>query len=390
VENAKSIDQNYALLAESTAHILHQLQGSPPASDKKAGKEARWDQGVKFVWKNLADPAASDLTRTTPVSRAWRNTTSWLRVVLANRSEHLSRSAVWKLLHYDHRLKVDDPRMQLEAAEFIAWRGCLSAAILESPIWTKSFLEVATEASRRADLSAATASAKRFEEWIADGRANGLKRQHLLSRIATGWIPDKCGPREEVHTSELDDLEGISQEQLRLAVEYSPSIDSPLAAQDAANSERMAWGSQWAVDTVHDQLDWPEEMEQLPPMSLERFKSTLFSFAAGTGLGWDGVHPRALLRLPDELLRLWMALLLKCERMGVWPQMVGIVVVVLMPKGDTPSALSASSLIFPGFGCEPDGMKPSNGRSSATAPSCMQARAEARPLPRGNRQPEPR
>ena len=59
---------------------------------------------------------------------------------------------------------------------------------------------------------------------------------------------------------------------------------------------------------MHDQLDWPEETEQLPPMSLERFKSTLFSFAAGTGLG------RALLRLPDELLRQWMALLFKCER----------------------------------------------------------------------------
>ena len=131
-------------MAENTAQILQQLQGVSPATEKKAGKETKWDQGVKFVWKNLADPAASDLARTTPVSRAWRNTTAWLRVVLANRTEHLARSAVWKLLHYDHRLKIDDPRMQLEAAEFIAWRGCLSAAILASPIWTKSFLEVAT------------------------------------------------------------------------------------------------------------------------------------------------------------------------------------------------------------------------------------------------------
>ena len=48
-ENAKSIDQNYALLAETTAQILQQLQGVPPATEKKAGKEAKWDQGVKFV-----------------------------------------------------------------------------------------------------------------------------------------------------------------------------------------------------------------------------------------------------------------------------------------------------------------------------------------------------
>ena len=72
----------------------------------------------------------------------------------------------------------------------------------------------------------------------------------------------------------------------------------------------------------------------MPVMSLERFKSSLFSFAAGAGLGWDGVHPRALLRLPNDHLRRWMALMLKCERLGIWPQQVGVVVIVLLPKGD--------------------------------------------------------
>ena len=97
---------------------------------------------------------------------------------------------MWKLLHYDHRLQVEDPRMKVEAAEFIAWRNCLSSIILESPSWTKSFLQVAVESSHRADTSAARAAARRFEDWIADGRANGLKRPHLLSRTAPGWIPD--------------------------------------------------------------------------------------------------------------------------------------------------------------------------------------------------------
>jgi len=129
----KSIDQSYASLANDTAQILQQLQGVAPPTGAKAGKEAKWHHGVSFCWKNLADPPASDLSRTTPVSRAWRNTAAWMRVVLANRTEHLVRSAVWKLLHYDHRLQVDDPRMKVAAAEFIAWRSCLSASILESP-----------------------------------------------------------------------------------------------------------------------------------------------------------------------------------------------------------------------------------------------------------------
>ena len=81
-----------------------------------------------------------------------------------------------------------------------------------------------------------------------------------------------------------------------------------------------------------DDLQWPQDAQQLPPMSLKRFKAAFVSFPAGTGLGWDAVHPRALLRLPDEVLYQWMALLLKCEREGRWPDDVGVVLVVLLPK----------------------------------------------------------
>ena len=155
-----------------------------------------------------------------------------------------------------------------------------------------------------------------------------------MSRTTTGWIPDKVDIQQETTLSELDDLEGLSPEQLQAAIAYSPDVATPLATQNAANSERQAWGTQWAVDSAHDVLVWPETLDPLPPMSLKRFKDTLASFAAGTGLGWDGVHPRALLRLPDDVLLQWMALLLKCERFGIWPRQVGIVVVVLLPKTD--------------------------------------------------------
>ena len=72
----------------------------------------------------------------------------------------------------------------------------------------------------------------------------------------------------------------------------------------------------------------------MPPLSLKAFKEALHSFPIGTGLGWDAVHPRALLRLSDDDLRQWMALLIKCERTGEWPGKVGVVIVVLLPKPD--------------------------------------------------------
>ena len=85
-----------------------------------------------------------------------------------------------------------------------------------------------------------------------------------------------------------------------------------------------------------DILEWPDDIttEQLPPMALKDFKAALFTFANNTGLGWDGTHPRALLRLPADILRQWMALMLKCARIGAWPTSTGIVIVVLLPKAE--------------------------------------------------------
>ena len=121
-------------------------------------KQAKWEDGPSIIWKNVACPTASDRARTTPVSRAWGNTTAWLRIVLADRDAFHVRAAMWKLLHYDHRLQISDPLLQQEAAEFIAWRQCLSADALSLTVWVKSSLEVAAEASNRADDSAAAAA----------------------------------------------------------------------------------------------------------------------------------------------------------------------------------------------------------------------------------------
>ena len=101
-----------------------------------------------------------------------------------------------------------------------------------------------------------------------------------------------------------------------------------------ANVERVKWGEQWAAGSQPDELQWPEDPPRLSPLSLRIFKQVLFTFPAGTGLSWDGVHPRAMLRLDDDTLYLWMAFFEQCERHGCWPKGVGVVVVVLLPKAE--------------------------------------------------------
>ena len=147
-------------------------------------------------------------------------------------------------------------------------------------------------------------------------------------------MADQTDEQVGTNLSELDDLEGISREQLKAALAPSNVAGTPVGAQYAANVEKVKWGIQWDVDAQPDQLEWPEETETLEPISLSQFRQALFTFPAGAGLGWDGIHPRALLRLPDDVLQQWLALFLKCEREGRWPAGFGVVVVVLLPKPD--------------------------------------------------------
>ena len=102
-----------------------------------------------------------------------------------------AEAAKWNLLHYAHDLTVNDPHLQADAAAFRSWTQILTRAALGNPTWTKSFLAVATKEADYADTKASRIATARFTEWLQEGPANGLRRQHLFSRVATGWIPAK-------------------------------------------------------------------------------------------------------------------------------------------------------------------------------------------------------
>ena len=70
------------------------------------------------------------------------------------------------------------------------------------------------------------------------------------------------------------------------------------------------------------------------PVSVPEFRGALMTFPAGSGLGWDGIHPRALDRLDDATIQLLIDLLGICERLGKWPLAIQLVIVVLLPKND--------------------------------------------------------
>jgi hypothetical protein len=127
---------------------------------------------------------------------------------------------------------------------------------------------VAAKEAEAADHHAAKMATEKFTNWINEGPANGLRRQHLFSRCATGWAPSKVGVQPDPELNDHDDLEGVSQEEIIAAINPSTTSPTPLGAQMLANSERKDWCKQWASDAAPDVLHWPDdiELEQLPPL----------------------------------------------------------------------------------------------------------------------------
>ena len=90
----------------------------------------------------------------------------------------------------------------------------------------------------------------------------------------------------------------------------------------------------WNCYAEYPPLNWPS---QLPPppldLTVQRFVGTLFIFPAGTALGWDLIHPRALARLSHGLLRRFVVLLSWCEILECWPETIQLVLIALLQMG---------------------------------------------------------
>jgi len=108
----------------------------------------------------------------------------------------------------------------------------------------EAFLRVAVRSAEHADGRAAAIAAKRFADWLQEGPAQGLKRQHLLSRAAAGWTPSREDAEPETVINEYDEVDGISLQELKRTLQPSCNASTPLASQSSANAERSGWGEQ--------------------------------------------------------------------------------------------------------------------------------------------------
>ena len=165
-----------------------------------------------------------------------------------------------------------------------------------------------------------------------------------MSRVALGWVSSATRPVDQLN--DLDrDVEPFIADAIDAASQSdtsnSPSIVAtsgvpptcPVSLQQSVDDAADGWATAWSADSPLPPCEWPEDMGPLPPMlELAALKESLASFPAHLGLGWDDVHPRALLRLDDNILLALLRLLFLCECTGEWPRFMSLVVVALLPK----------------------------------------------------------
>ena len=76
----------------------------------------------------------------------------------------------------------------------------------------------------------------------------------------------------------------------------------------------------------------PDELQELPGLTVQSFVAAARSFKRRTGIGADAVHPRAFASLSEEGTKAVVHILQLIEQSGVWPQRLSHVYYFLIPK----------------------------------------------------------
>ena len=147
-----------------------------------------------------------------------------------------------------------------------------------------------------------------------------------MSRVTVGWIPTPGYKSEDDHhglssrlqrdgdimTDELPD--NLTWEYYSHSICHDDRVGAPLPAQQVVEDEATSWDGQWGANVSMPPCQWPVDLGELPSqLNLYDLKVALLSFPPGLGLGWDNIHPEALLRLGDNVLQALLRLLFLCE-----------------------------------------------------------------------------
>ena len=254
----------------------------------------------------------------------------WLDELASSVNVVIKLAAKHRLCTYQHPEpnKSKATQEQLEGfKKFLRWRTVvaeLAEALPKHPSWVRALREAAEKNATREEIAAQLMAMKKWELWINEGPAAGLRRQHQFSRTADGWAPTKASSGKISPTDgedELDDMDGLRAADLGALRFEQGSTGTPVTAQQEVDDQAEKWSEQWGCELNIDEPVWPKEMGSgMVELIYDELIRACASFPNHTGLGWDRWHPKVVLRLSKPLVQLLIAILMEAEKKGVWPR----------------------------------------------------------------------
>ncbi len=325
--------------------------------------------GPRFTWKPMAGPVATCHHYTSAASRRWRAIAKWIAYTrdLATAREsgrppaatvvNTARRAERNLTQFLGRggqAEMTNHRTAdgTHSEPVLAMQATAVAALLQTDnaIVLQQLVTYARDAAEREEAKMADARRAGWHEWIRGGAAAGLGRQHRFAKRLGGWVPSAVADAPAPTTSTFDtthhpDLT-VLQAEAQTDVEHADSLTNmllqqpsgmaPLNRQQVVDHQASWWADFWGVGHDLPKPEWPRHTgsRALPRPSRQQMRAALRAFPAGTALAWDGLHPRLVARLSDTRIDELITLMMTAEATGTWPENIGFVSVVLLPRPD--------------------------------------------------------
>lgn len=100
--------------------------------------------------------------------------------------------------------------------------------------------------AEREEAAATIRSVFNHRQWLQEGAAKGLGRQHKMSRTAAEWIPSRSGGDTIVEGEDDDAWEDASiiQQAAAPTIQLEATAKSPMGSQREVDEQRLVWGVQ--------------------------------------------------------------------------------------------------------------------------------------------------
>ncbi len=334
-------------------------------------------RGPRFAWKPMAGAMAQPVPHVSSTSRRWRSIAKWAASVRDHVAMELDgrtpcRTVAATALRAKRRLthlansitaSLDPWHDSDRAATQRALRAAAAAALAsgDDPCALQSIADVARSSARKLEAELARSRKEQWLQWIGGGACRGLGRQHRFSKPRGGWIPSKVAepPPLDDHQSDWMPTQVSTTGAATTTVEstfrtsdevsagappdcwtnmYTQGTGSaaPLDRQQVVEAQAKWWSDFWGVGLDLSSPSWENLVgtQPLPRPSVSQMRAALRSFPNGTALAWDGLNPRLMSRLSDVRLNELINLMMEAEATGRWPESIGNVTVVLLPRPD--------------------------------------------------------